>query len=879
MPTLNKRQYDQAVDTLFKQLAAEGQDLEVFSQAVREMDDSELMPVLEKTWLDDYKARKGTPGYLETAQTGAMAGATTVGTATELEARGAQQQAQIKQFESKIKTGEMPDERPWEQVLAETEDDVVARSLENPKTFSLFQIAGMFLPSSPAAKAAGTAMAGAKKLVPEIAEEGMKRTAARLTVAGGSGTLLQASAEEATKTSGSFDAGDVLAATAMGSFVGAASPLVGKAAQGTVRAGAKLYNSTLEAFKEGAKKYGTWTPRAREIADNIGNFVKFERAGVPVQEATKKIKLGYAKLGEKVSGARQAVKERSQAALTQIESLIDDARSSLGFDDFEFGQTAKDVRDFLMQGVDDFAREISEKAQNGLELTKKEFNDSFFALQSMLRGADDAFSKEYGRQIEIYEELGKDFKIDVTDEMRTFINAFKSQNLFVEVAGEIRGFNPSADLTKPQKSAILRVLHLAQNPGNFKQTNRVKQLIGKQLNRATDPEMRDAFANVYQGLRSKMLNSFKTPQARERLLAESGKLLPTRALAGESQSAYIGVDHLDRLFSEYWEGSQVAGRLAQALEGKAPDTMGLTTLKNLAAEAERIDWTDTAAMSRRFTTIQPMSDEAAKLLNQTINLKSRELDLKPLVDVNKVHKQVKALTSALDPTKAADEFERVVGPLANRERALRALSSTDLPDFIVKGAKAGGQTWQAALERLKAEIPQAVPAAQRLHDRYQKFLRVNGYKANEIYENLANQGVDPQIVDDLRELSTIAPEINKLMQEGKLLEILQDKMDLGKRKAVERVQALNPKRIERPFNLGLGDITKGAATAYTLGKGVAATIGGLVKLTQVLKNPEYAAYVAEKYKLVPSDKAADWGRQTAYFLTRIRPAVKTALGE
>jgi len=876
MPKLNDRQYQEGAQFIVEKLTGQGFSDDDIIETLGGLDKSEMQSVVQKHWVESKKMQTGSvPDFMETAGSGFLAGTATRGLAAKAHAR-----ADATDITPKFEDGKMvlEDAVPYEQALAEREDRMALAELENPKTFTLFQIVGFINPVGFMSKVGGLTTKAAAKVLPKVAAtESLKRVATRTGISGGASLAAHSSLEELTDGSSGFDVGRVATETALGAAGGAASPYVAAGAKSALRAGGKAVNSTLDLYKRTthkiAEKRGTLTPRMNEILGDIGDFVKFEKAGRPVKEATQKIRLGMDKARDRVKGKAADVQARLQGFQEKVGSLIDDAQKSLGFDDFEFSQTADDVSKFLKQGLDDFAREIQEKASSGAEITKKQIESSFYGLQNMVRSARSTFSSEYARQLAPYEQAGKNLKIDAAAEMKTVIDTFKRNNLFVEVNGRIRGFNPSAQLSGKQKFALLRMLRLAQQPGNFAEVNKAKKAIGSVMESVPDPEMRSAFHTAYQGLRSKLLRSFDAPDAR--------KLLNTHALALADDSlpggGTLGKEHLDNVFKEYWAGNQVVSKFEKAFEGKTPDDLGLSTLRKLAAEAGALDVSHIAEAVPRFKALSPVNKEIIEGLKSIISAKTREVSYRPLMDINKVHAMLSKLPKQFDASKSLDNIEAVVGPLAHRREFSRFLDNSEIPKEIVSAAKAGGARWTALTEKLKAEMPEVLPAVQRLHDRYQKFSRLAGYKHNELIEGLRLNKVDPQIVDDLQDLISFKPEISKLFNEKTALEIARGNISAAQKKAVAKVQSLDPSRIGAPsLTLTGAEVTRGSL-AWMLGGKAAALVGLAVdRVTKLLTNPAHAAFIAEKYKLVPKERAADWGREVAAYMSQVLPAVNNA---
>ena len=78
------------------------------------------------------------------------------------------------------------------------------------------------------------------------------------------------------------------------------------------------------------------------------------------------------------------------------------------------------------------------------------------------------------------------------------------------------------------------------------------------------------------------------------------------------------------------------------------------------------------------------------------------------------------------------------------------------------------------MDNLPKALQASKGALQQLHDRYQKSLRLNGYKPNEILETLGSEGaLPPEVVADLRELLALRPEVQKFFETKNLLKLAQ----------------------------------------------------------------------------------------------------------
>jgi hypothetical protein len=840
---LNERQDKLALEFLRRTYAEEGIPEEQLTNFLSSADDAKFNKIMEEAFADAAKERLGTPSLLETAATG-FTESFSGSASRDIEARNLSRPTDL---EFKDGKPSLKAEVPYETALADAEDRIELNRITNPKTFTLFNLSGYLTGLSSMATSIGKA--GAKAA-------GLAGTKA-LAVEGGSAMAIQSTAERLNRG----EEVGTLGQAAEVAFGAAGGPLVGGAVKFAAKAPAFIANKSLGAFAAASKQYSKIlrkdVSKIDDIVENAPKILEILKDGG--EAAGKRLADTKVAKGAAIKATRQSVREQSDEILGKVANHLDELKASVEVPQQEFTQTASEVSEFLGKGLDDFARGIVEVAETSQQIASEELQIAFTGLRAMGLTARANVTSQYGKAIEVVEALGRDLKLDAAPEMGQFLSTLRDNGFVKQIGRKWSYVGPKLDVT--EMTALDKLMKF--RGGNFKELNEMKKVLGNSIDWDSGEPVQRAMKDLYTGLRTK--------------LAESAKSLNSP------------VD-VDRLFGEYQGALQVASKFTKAMQR---DDAGLITpkaLRTLAAEAEAtlsggVRGTAKFGEGRRFTVLRPVDDIAAKALNKVIRLRVRDMRLSKYVDYNEVHRKLSSVMNSADPALAIRQIEQVTGKLKGRAEYFRALDNMGLPKEAISAIKAGGATYKRFISELPPELSELKGTFQALHDKVQKALRVNGYAKTEIFEALKNSdAMDPTKLDDLQQIMSLKPELYKMLETQKLGELAREMFDkdigaqqklMGLAKSVAREGEKSLEQVVAELGAKAG---AGAAGLAVGGPALAALSVVMVHLHKALASPAKAALFAERFKLVPPAKAAEWGRTTALMINRILPSVRSQGG-
>jgi hypothetical protein len=532
-------------------------------------------------------------------------------------------------------------------------------------------------------------------------------------------------------------------------------------------------------------------------------------------EVAKVLQEGVPALQTKITAAGDDLMANVKGYLTHL-------KSSLDLPETQLGKTAKELQGFYTSALDDIGKEIAEGAASSKGLVKAKIKESFDTVKGLAVLGQQAVKAQYGAKLRPLETLGESLQLDISDAVNAFADPLIDAGLLIN-----RGGTP-ANLPTQQtlRKAFHHIFEMKKTPLTFKQLNTLKMQIGDVTDWNAQDPLNVALKNLYTGFRTK--------------LTEGARGLPTDI-------------NVDKLFGEYQGALQLSSKFKSAFYAKAAD--GASEILPSAPKLKEL-----INLGKGFTELTPVDHETRNHMARMIRMSVRDTKLSKMVDPYQVSNTLKRLVSNqfFDEKVFQRNFESVLGKVKSRRTVFEIADNWALPTDAKSAITSGGATFRNFMDNLPPTLQGSKASLQQLHDKYHKGLRQAGYKANEVFEMIKQKSaMAPEQVEDLYELAALSPEFAKLTSMENLLKLA---------KSSETTLKVLPSLTR---SVGMG-----APLAWFAGPTAAFTVGFLDRLHSLASQPAALRLMAEKYKWVPSDRAAAWAQEIAFIATKVLPAMR-----
>lgn len=674
------------------------------------------------------------------------------------------------------------------------EDRLTYHEITNPETYTLANLAGYVSPGG----IASSVFKGATKAA-QAAGLGTKATVA---AASGSVGLAQTSIERPIEGEAS------LGQAAMDVGLGLAAPMIGeKVGRAFMSGGRTLRDAGATGLAKTARVYSKLLGKSSDLTDEL-------LAKAP--ETAKVIKEG-------IQLTKSKLAQSSDELLQNVNGYLQHLKASVGLPEGELGQTAASLKKTFIQELDGIGRAISEQANSAKGVAKVKIKESFDAVKGLAVMGRVAVKEQYGAKIRPLEKLGENLRLNLDDAINAFADPLIDAGLLVNRSGTVGNHA----LRKPIQEALAGIFSKKKTPLNFAQVNKLKMGIGEVVDWDAQDPLNVGLKNLYTNLRG--------------TLTEAAKDMPTDINA-------------DKLFSEYMGASQLASKFQNAFYGKAADGSVSEVLPSSTTLKQLIN------LGKGFSELTPVNKETQNHLSRMVRMSVRETKLQRFADPTDVSSKLKSLVTNnfFDENTFVRKVESITGKIKDRQKVFEIAEGWNIPKEAKSAIKAGGATFKDFIDNLPPTLQASREGLQQLHNKYHKALRLNGYKANEVFEILkTKQAVSPQVIQDLQEVGALIPEFEKLVSSENILKLAQSS---------EAKLKILPSKMKA---VGLG-----LPTYLIGGPQVAFAVGFLERVHGLLTQPAALKIAALKYKWVPSARVDQWVQDVSLVATKVLPALR-----
>lgn len=527
-------------------------------------------------------------------------------------------------------------------------------------------------------------------------------------------------------------------------------------------------------------------------------------------------------LKEGVPALQTKITAASDDLMANVKGYLTHLKSSLDLPETQLGKTAKELQGFYISALDDIGKEIAEGAASSKGLMKSKIKESFDTVKGLAVLGQQAVKAQYGAKLRPLETLGESLQLDIGDAVNAFADPLIDAGLLVNRAGTPANLPTQQALRK----AFQHIFEMKKTPLTFKQLNSLKMQIGEVTDWNAQDPLNVGLKNLYTGLRTK--------------LTEGAKDLPTDI-------------NVDRLFGEYQGALQLGSKFKSAFYAKSAD--GASEILPSASKLKEL-----INLGKGFSELTPVDRETSNHMARMIRMSVRETKLGTMVDPYKVSNNLKSLVSNqfFDEKVFQRKFESVLGKVKSRRTVFEIADNWALPADAKSAITSGGATFRNFMGNLPPTLQGSKASLQQLHDKYHKGLRQAGYQANEVFEMIKQKSaMAPEQVEDLYELAALSPEFAKLTSMENLLKL-----------------AKSSEASLKVFPSLTRSVGMGAPLAFFAGPTAAFVVGFLDRLHSLASQPAALRLTAEKYKWVPSERAAAWAQEIAFIATKILPATR-----